>query len=65
MHPQKRLYPIELLTEKERIKLAKMLLRLFEHWQLDTSSRLVLLGLSPTSRAMLSRYADGKTALPN
>ncbi|MBV8802013.1 MAG: hypothetical protein JO131_03425 [Gammaproteobacteria bacterium] len=48
----------------ERAKLAKMLLRLFDLWKLDTFSQLTLLGLSTTSRAMLSRYRQGATPLP-
>jgi hypothetical protein len=48
----------------ERAKLAKMLLRLFDLWKLDTHSQLTLLGLSATSRAMLSRYRQGITPLP-
>jgi hypothetical protein len=49
----------DLVSDKERIKLAKMLLRLFELWQLDTVSQLALLDLSPTSRALLSGYRHG------
>ncbi len=51
-------------SDKDRAKLAKMLIRLFELWQLDTESQLTLLGLSPSSRAMLSRYRQGTTPLP-
>lgn len=54
----------ELISDQERIVLAKMLLRLFDHWRLDTASQLALLGLSITSRAMLSRYREGITPLP-
>lgn len=56
-HPQ-------LISDAERAKLAKMLIRLFDLWKLDTVSQLTLLGLSPSSRAMLSRYRQGTTALP-
>jgi len=54
----------ELVLEKSRAQLAKMILRLFDHWQLDTASKLCLLGLSISSRAMLSQYAKGMTAFP-
>lgn len=53
-----------LTTDEERVKLAKMLIRLFDLWKLDTTSQLLLLGLSATSRAMLSRYRQGATPLP-
>ena len=56
-HPQ-------LSSDNERAKLAKMLIRLFDLWQLDTASQLILLGLSSSSRAMLSRYRQGTTPLP-
>lgn len=65
MHARKRdFHHPQLGPDKERIKLAQMLLRLFEHWKIDTASQLALLGLSPTSRAMLSHYRNGKTPLP-
>ena len=49
------------LNEKaSRQKLAKMVMRLFAHWQLSTADQLELLGLSPTSRRMLSRYQKGE-----
>lgn len=54
----------DLASEQSRIKLAKMLSRLFAHWQIDTVSQLTLLGLSATSRAMLSRYREGQSPLP-
>lgn len=54
----------DLASEQARSKLAMMLIRLFDHWQLDTHSQLTLLGLSPSSRAMLSRYRNGATPLP-
>src|SRR5688572_19008381 len=63
MHASKTHHPA-LMADSERIKLAKMLLKLFLHWGLDTTAQLALLGLSPTSRAMLTRYRQGKTPLP-
>lgn len=55
---------LALQSDRERIKLAKMLLKLFEHWEIDTTAQLTLLGLSSTSRAVLSRYRLGVTPLP-
>lgn len=51
--------------EKNRCLLAKMIIQLFKHWHLDTATQLNLLGLSETSRALLSKYAKGTHALPN
>jgi len=61
------------LTEETRIniensdarrKLARMVTRLFELWELPTADQLELLGLSRTSRAQLSKYRKGG-ALPS
>lgn len=54
----------EWLSARERAKVAKMLMTLFNHWELDSIAQLTLLGLSPTSRAMLARYRRGDTPLP-
>lgn len=54
----------QIMSDSERAKLAKMLIRLFDLWELDTASQLTLLGLRTTSRAMLSNYREG-TPLPN
>jgi uncharacterized protein (DUF2384 family) len=47
-----------------RRKLARMVIRLFELWNLPTADQLELLGLSRTSRAQLSKYRKGG-ALPS
>ena len=61
------------LTEETRIniensdarrKLARMVTRLFELWELPSADQLELLGLSRTSRAQLSKYRKGG-ALPS
>ena len=61
------------LTEETRIniensdarrKLARMVTRLFELWNLPTADQLELLGLSRTSRAQISKYRKGG-ALPS
>ena len=61
------------LTEETRIniensdarrKLAQMVTRLFELWDLPTADQLELLGLSRTSRAQISKYRKGG-ALPS
>lgn len=63
-HTQKKTLP-SLQEEKQRGALAKMTIRLFKHWGIDTATQLNLLGLSETSRAMLSKYATGEHALQN
>jgi hypothetical protein len=55
---------LALRQDSDRVKLAKMLMKLFELWKLDTATQLALMSLSPTSRAMLSRYRQGLTPLP-
>ena len=61
------------LTEETRVniensdarrKLARMVTRLFELWELPTADQLELLGLSRTSRAQISKYRKGG-ALPS
>ncbi|BBO80869.1 hypothetical protein DSCO28_14350 [Desulfosarcina ovata subsp. sediminis] len=49
---------------EERQKLATLVTRLFSRWELSTADQLELLGLSPTSRAMLGKYRKGE-ALPS
>lgn len=55
---------INLEGTDERKKLAKMVTRLFELWNLSTADQLELLGLSRTSRSQLSKYRKGG-ALPS
>lgn len=52
---------INLEGTDERKKLAKMVTRLFELWNLSTADQLELLGLSRTSRSQLSKYRKGGT----
>lgn len=47
-------------TVESRQALAKMVIRLFQHWKLSTADQLNLLGLSETSRSMLYKYARGE-----
>ena len=50
-------------SKDERSRLARMITRLFENWQVDTSAQAELLGLSGGSRTAVSRYRRG-TPLP-
>ncbi|MBE0603762.1 MAG: DUF2384 domain-containing protein [Deltaproteobacteria bacterium] len=47
-------------TVESRQLLAKTMIRLFQRWKLGTADQLNLLGLSETSRSMLSKYARGE-----
>lgn len=55
---------VDLETGESRRALARMAIRLFRHWKISTSDQLNLLGLSESSRAMLSRYSRGE-AMPS
>lgn len=45
--------------EVDRSKIALMLVKLFEHWELTTEEQLDALGLSTDNRTTLSRYRRG------
>lgn len=50
----------QVLASKDRGALAKMILTLFDHWNLTTEDQALLLGLASTNRAALSRYRKGE-----
>jgi hypothetical protein len=52
---------IDLMSVESRMSLAKMTTKLFHLWELNTADQLALLGLSPKSLAVLTRYASGGT----
>jgi len=56
---------LNVYTEENRKKLARLIMNLFSQWALDTASQLNLLGLSSTSRALLTSYKKGTKPLPN
>jgi hypothetical protein len=49
---------------EQRVRLAKMVCRLFEHWGLDIASQLALLGLSSNSQTRIDLYGED-AALPD
>jgi hypothetical protein len=55
---------INIENSDARRKLARMVIRLFDLWDLPTADQLELLGLSRTSRAQISKYRKGG-ALPS
>lgn len=52
--------PVDLADTDSRRKLSKLITRLFDLWGISSQDQLNLLGLSATSRAMLSRYRKGE-----
>lgn len=51
--------------KSDRAELAKMMMKLFEHWQFTTEDQLSMLGLSTSNRAALTRYRKGEPLAPN
>ena len=51
--------PVDIESSDARKKLALMVTRLFDLWKISTADQLELLGLSPTSRAQISKYRNG------
>lgn len=46
-------------NSQDHVALAKMVMVLFDHWQLDKDAQSVLLGISASNRATLTRYRKG------
>lgn len=55
----------DLHSSEAREQLAKMVTRLFDHWQLPLAEQAGLLGLSRTNRASISRYRSGEPLADN
>src|SRR5581483_11032987 len=51
---------VDLHSRASREKLARMVVRLFEHWNLAAPDQAALLGLSAGSRATVARYRKGE-----
>ncbi len=54
---------VDLNSPESRKSLAKMVTRLFDLWNLPAADQLNLLGLSETSRSMLTKYRKGNAIL--
>lgn len=52
--------PIDLRSRASREQLARMIVRLFDHWGLSAPDQATLLGLSSDSRATVARYRKGE-----
>ena len=48
------------MSSKDRGALARMVMQLFDHWNLSTIDQAMLLGLAATNRAALTRYRKGE-----
>lgn len=46
-------------STKDRGALAKMVMKLLDHWDLSTEDQAALLGIAPSNRAALSKYRRG------
>ena len=51
---------LDLHSKESRASMARLLMRLFELWQLSTAEQLSLLGLDTGSRTTLLRYRKGQ-----
>jgi len=56
---------IDLHQRENRERLARMVVKLFDHWQLSAPDQASLLGLSPASRATVARYRNGEPLADN
>jgi hypothetical protein len=57
--------PGDLHSREARTALAKMVMRLFDHWDIAKTDQAALLGLSQGSRSTLSRYRSGEPFADN
>lgn len=60
---QQQIGEIDLSNAGARKTMAKALIKLFDQWELDTNTRLNLLGLSENSRALLNKYRNSQQGL--
>jgi hypothetical protein len=51
---------VDVRTRDSRIRLARMVMKLFAHWGLSGGDQTALLGLSSDSRSTLARYRRGE-----
>jgi len=51
---------VDLRQRSQREQLARMIVQLFDHWQLSAPDQATLLGLSADSRATVARYRKGE-----
>jgi hypothetical protein len=56
---------VDLHARDSRERLARMLVELFDHWEVPAADQAVLLGLSTQSRSTLARYRRGEPLADN
>lgn len=56
---------IDLHDAESRRRLAQMVARLFDHWNLSAKDQAALLGLSTTGRTTMTRYRNGAPLADN
>jgi hypothetical protein len=56
----KAIAPVETAASEDRGALARMVMKLLEHWRLSTEDQAALLGLAAGNRAALGRYRRGE-----
>ncbi|MDQ1309890.1 MAG: hypothetical protein QG601_1160 [Pseudomonadota bacterium] len=52
--------PVDAGVAEDRGALARMVMKLLDHWQLSTEDQAALLGLAASNRAALGRYRRGE-----
>jgi Protein of unknown function (DUF2384) len=62
---QKKPRPPDLSSREARARLAVMVTKLLEHWQLSAAEQAEVLGLSAASRTTLARYRSGEPLADN
>ena len=50
----------EVIVTDDRSALAKMVMKLLDHWKLSTEDQAAMLGIASSNRAALSNYRSGK-----
>jgi Protein of unknown function (DUF2384) len=62
---EKKQRPPDLSSREARARLAVMVTKLLEHWQLSAAEQAEVLGLSAASRTTLARYRSGEPLADN
>jgi hypothetical protein len=55
---------IDINSPESRKALAKMMIKLFDHWEIEAEDRLELLGLDADDPSILDQFRSGKEPLP-
>ena len=55
---------LDLYSAGARKTMARALIKLFDQWNIDSNTRLNLLGLSDNSRSLLTKYRKGEQGIP-